>query len=149
MAETLETGIVVPDPYEPAWGTTVSAGLRLISNLIVAIAAGSPTSALVALADYAARLTVLEAAISSATAGHIGFETKALMDADLVHAAGTLAEVTNDATPSNNGIYRKEGASGAGSWVKSDFRPGGLAAGRNGPTVHRPRDGIADGIDAR
>lgn len=51
-------------------------------------------------------------------ASTIGFETKALMDADLAHDAGTVAQVMNDATASNNGYYRKDGASGAGSWVK-------------------------------
>lgn len=56
----------------------------------------------------------------------IGFATKADMDASLAHPAGTLALVTNDATPANNGTYRKTGASGSGSWVQSADRVTGL-----------------------
>lgn len=67
------------------------------------------------------RVTTNEADIaalqSSQTSGFIGFETKALMDADLAHAEGTLALVTNDATAANNTTYRKTGGSGSGSWV--------------------------------
>jgi hypothetical protein len=58
------------------------------------------------------------------TAGAIGFATKAGMDADLAHDDGTLALVTNDDVDAaaNNGTYRKTGASGAGSWIKSADR---------------------------
>lgn len=42
--------------------------------------------------------------------------TKALLEADLAHAADVLAVVYNDATSANNGIYIKSGASGTGSW---------------------------------
>ncbi|HEX6828801.1 MAG TPA: hypothetical protein VF104_07465, partial [Burkholderiales bacterium] len=49
--------------------------------------------------------------------GMLGFDTLASLNADLVHPSGTLALVTNDPTPANNIIYRKTGASGAGSWV--------------------------------
>lgn len=41
--------------------------------------------------------------------------TKAALDADLAFAAGTLAVVTNDGA--NTGVYRKNGASGTGSWT--------------------------------
>lgn len=70
-----------------------------------------------------ARVDVLEA---SQTSGMIGFDTKASMDADLAHDAGVLALVTNDTTPSNNGTYRKIGASGSGAWVFSADRVTGL-----------------------
>ena len=55
------------------------------------------------------------------SAGHVGFQTKALMNADLAHDADTLAEVTNDDVDAsaNNGTYIKVGASGVGSWLKS------------------------------
>lgn len=43
--------------------------------------------------------------------------TKSLLDADLAHAADTLAVVYNDATSANNGIYAKSGTSGSGSWA--------------------------------
>ena len=71
------------------------------------------------------RLEVLEA---GQTAGMLGFETKALMDADLAHLAGTLALVTNDATLANNTTYRKIGASGAGSWVMAADRLSAVVA---------------------
>jgi parallel beta-helix repeat protein len=54
--------------------------------------------------------------------GTLGYETKAAMDADLAHTAGTLAIVTNNngstADP-DNGYYIKLGGSGSGSWQKS------------------------------
>ncbi|MCK1503852.1 glycoside hydrolase family 55 protein [Bradyrhizobium sp. 18] len=42
----------------------------------------------------------------------------ALLNADLAHGAGTAALVYADATPANNGIYAKSGASGSGSWSR-------------------------------
>lgn len=51
------------------------------------------------------------------TAGLLGFATLADLAADLAHADGTLAIVTNDPTPDNNTTYRKSGGSGAGSWI--------------------------------
>ncbi|CAN7332488.1 hypothetical protein LJR143_001683 [Pseudoxanthomonas sp. LjRoot143] len=65
------------------------------------------------------RISTLELGQS---AGMLGFETRALMNADLAHVAGTLALVTNDATAANNGTYRKTGASGSGSWELSADR---------------------------
>lgn len=50
-----------------------------------------------------------------------GYATKALMDADLTPADKSIAYVTNDTTPTNNGTWRKSGASGGGSWVQSSF----------------------------
>jgi hypothetical protein len=86
------------------------------------IAAEAAASAAIAQAygpDMVDRVAVLEAGQG---AGMLGFETKALMDADLAHPEGTLALVTNDATAANNGTYRKTGASGSGSWVQSADR---------------------------
>lgn len=57
--------------------------------------------------------------IALADAIDVKFATKALMDADLAHAADTLAIVYADATAANKGIYYKTGASGAGSWVNT------------------------------
>ena len=45
--------------------------------------------------------------------------TKALLDADLAYAAGTMAAVYADATASNRAVYTKSGASGSGSWAKT------------------------------
>lgn len=70
-----------------------------------------------------ARLTTAESEIAalaaSQSAGVIGYATKAELDADLDHDEHTVAYVTNDANPANNGTYRKVGASGSGSWVQS------------------------------
>ncbi|TPJ60816.1 hypothetical protein [Mesorhizobium sp. B2-6-1] len=48
--------------------------------------------------------------------GGLIYDTKAHMDADLAHGANSSAWVLGDPTVANNGIYRKLGASGAGSW---------------------------------
>ena len=87
-------------------------------------AAASETTA-TAKADEAAASADLaeQARLLGAT---IGFATKAEMDASLAYPAGTLALVTNDATPENNGTYRKTGASGSGGWVQSADRVTGL-----------------------
>lgn len=66
-------------------------------------------------------LSRLAAILSAQTLGALGYATKALLDADLAHADGQLALVTNDATTAFNGVYRKSGASGAGSWVASSY----------------------------
>ncbi|TPM19766.1 hypothetical protein [Mesorhizobium sp. B2-3-6] len=50
--------------------------------------------------------------------GGLIYDTKAHMDADLAHGANSSAWVVSDATVANNGIYRKLGASGAGSWTR-------------------------------
>lgn len=54
-------------------------------------------------------------------AGIKGFQTKATMDASLAFAANTMAIVTNDPTVSNNTYWIKLGASGTGSWQKSNM----------------------------
>ncbi|WP_404927162.1 hypothetical protein [Mesorhizobium sp. ORM16] len=50
--------------------------------------------------------------------GGLIYDTKAHMDADLAHGANSSAWVVGDPTVANNGIYRKLGASGAGSWTR-------------------------------
>ena len=55
------------------------------------------------------------------SAASIGYATKADLDADLTPADGVLAVVTNDTTATNNGTYRKSGATGTGSWVQSSY----------------------------
>lgn len=57
------------------------------------------------------------------------FDTKAHMDADLVHAAGTPALVYDDGTAANDGIYIKSGGSGSGSWVATGIVLSGSVAG--------------------
>lgn len=56
------------------------------------------------------------AAITSSGIATVAKATKALLNADLAHADGTIALVYGDPTPSNNDIYAKTGASGSGSW---------------------------------
>lgn len=50
-----------------------------------------------------------------------GYATLAVLNANLVPEDGTLADVTNDPDTNNNGRYRKSGATGAGSWVKTNY----------------------------
>lgn len=51
------------------------------------------------------------------------FATKAEIDADLAHAANSMAWVMGDAVTAYNGIYRKLGDIGAGSWVRVSDLP--------------------------
>ena len=61
--------------------------------------------------------TYIESLTMAAQYGNtVWFATKALLTADLAHAAGVPAIVYADTTAANNGIYIKAGASGAGSW---------------------------------
>jgi hypothetical protein len=54
----------------------------------------------------------------SSGAGSIAKQTLAQLNSDLAHAADVTAWVFADSTVSNNGIYRKTGASGVGSWTR-------------------------------
>lgn len=61
----------------------------------------------------------VEGLINAFTAnGGLIFSSKATLDASLAYAANTMAWVIGDATTANNGIYQKQGASGAGSWTR-------------------------------
>lgn len=53
------------------------------------------------------------------TAGMVGYATLSELSGNLTPPDGALAKVTNDPTPANNGTWRKDGAVGAGVWVKS------------------------------
>lgn len=69
---------------------------------------------------YAASLGASVSALQAGQgSGVTGYATKAAMDADLAHAAGSVAIVTNDASTTNNTFYLKLGGSGSGSWQKS------------------------------
>lgn len=52
------------------------------------------------------------------TNGGLIYQTKADLDEDLSPGTNASAWVVSDATPANNGIYRKIGAAGTGSWVR-------------------------------
>lgn len=64
--------------------------------------------------------TAVETAIDaySSGAGSIAKSTRALLYADLAHVADVMAWVYADSTAAYNGIYRKSGASGTGSWTR-------------------------------
>lgn len=113
---------VTPGALDSVVGVDEATGAARRFGLSELPANASTTAAIAALDD---RVDVIEAGQS---AGMLGFATKADMDADLAHPAGTLALVTNDSTPANNGTYRKTGASGAGSWVLSADRVTALEA---------------------
>jgi hypothetical protein len=69
--------------------------------------------------DVRQLLAGYEAIINAFTAnGGLIFASKATLDSSLGYAANTMAWVLGDATVANNGIYRKIGASGAGSWTR-------------------------------
>lgn len=65
-------------------------------------------------------------AISGGGGPGLGYATKALLDADLAHAANSLAIVYSDSTAASNGLYQKAGASGAGSWARIADLPNGI-----------------------
>ena len=72
--------------------------------------------------DVRALGPLIEAAIGAAGLGAlvgVTKTTKALLEADLAHAAETVALVYADATDANNDLYVKTGASGAGSWTNT------------------------------
>lgn len=74
---------------------------------------------------------ILEEAIGLSALGSIVDvvkTTKALLDADLAHAANTVALVYADATAANNDLYVKSGASGAGSWANTGALQGIVAS---------------------
>ena len=66
-------------------------------------------------AEIRTHLTLME---NLRAGGGLAYYTKALLLADLVHAANVTALVWNDATPANNGTYQKSEASGVGTWTR-------------------------------
>ena len=64
-----------------------------------------------------------------------GYPSVAVMNSDLSPSEGTLATVTNDPTPSNDGLYRKVGVPGSGSWERATYDPASIGR-RNGYIVH-------------
>lgn len=69
--------------------------------------------------DMQVWMTETESVINAFTSnGGLIYDTRANLYADLAHGANTQAWVIGDATVAYNGIYRKAGASGAGSWSR-------------------------------
>lgn len=91
------------------------------------------TQAGIATTQAGAAATSASASASSATAAGVArdaaqlyttsirYPSKALMDADLAHNAGSIAFVYSDPTVGNNGEYYKVGVSGSGSWSPSNL----------------------------
>lgn len=105
-------------------------------------------------ANNGAIVTAINNLAASQSAGRISYLTKSEMDADLAHADGVLADVTHDPDDSNNQSYRKNGASGAGSWVltvnptsllKSDLASS--AAGKGAALVGYGAGTVKDALD--
>lgn len=59
--------------------------------------------------------------IQSLVQGRVSKPTLAALHSDLDHPEDTLAEVWDDPTRDNNGLYGKQGASGTGSWKRSEY----------------------------
>ena len=77
--------------------------------------------------DFQVWMTEAESVVNAFTSnGGLIYATKAQLDADLAHAANSSAWVIADSTAANNGIYRKAGASGAGSWSRVADLPYGF-----------------------
>ncbi len=69
-------------------------------------------------------LTGFETVITAFTAnGGLIYTSLALLNADLAHAANSMAWVIGDAAVANNGVYGKVGASGSGSWARRSDLP--------------------------
>lgn len=72
-------------------------------------------------ADLRALGSLVEQALGTVGIGSVNLTktTKALLDADLAHGAGSTAIVYADGTDANNDLYVKSGASGTGSWTNT------------------------------
>lgn len=73
---------------------------------------------------------ILENALANAGLGAlVGVvkATKSNLDADLAHAANTVALVYGDSTDANNDLYTKSGSSGSGSWTNTGILHGIMA----------------------
>lgn len=96
-------------------GITVQAALS--SRPTAATLAASTGAATIGASGWGTVQAGLDTISTSQTSGVLGYATKNDMDNDLNHPAQTVAYVLNDPTVAYNGIYRKTGASGSGSWI--------------------------------
>jgi hypothetical protein len=70
-------------------------------------------------ADIRAVFATIDQKVASIEAGYdVSYETRAQLFADLAWTAGKTGRVFGDATTAYRGVYKKSGASGAGSWTK-------------------------------
>jgi hypothetical protein len=68
----------------------------------------------------------LESLLNAGPGASLVYTSKTAIDADLAHGANTAAIVVGDATPANNGLYVKIGASASGSWSRIGDLPTAL-----------------------
>jgi len=100
----------ITDAINSAWRDYVTAG----------VAATGPNEP--AKSEIRAIGPLIESAIATAGLGalvDVVKDTRANLNADLAHAADTVALVYGDATDSNNDLYVKVGASDSGSWTNT------------------------------
>lgn len=122
------TGLPVATAASLSFSPTADIPASNTQTAVVTVDTNARTAAATAagaVSGLTTRVTALEA---SAVTGVIGKDTQVNLYADLAWDVGTIAYVTNDATASKNGVYRKLGASGAGSWVQSTMTPGAVDA---------------------
>jgi hypothetical protein len=96
-------------------GSTVQAAINArptSSNL-----ASFSGAALVGTSTYGTVQNALDSLFGGQTAGVLGYATRAALFADLSPPDQSVAYVLNDPTVAYNGIYRKSGAAGTGSWI--------------------------------
>lgn len=85
----------------------------------------------------------VEDAIEAASVGYdVSYETRAELYADLDWPADSLGRVFGDANSAYIGVYKKSGASGAGSWAKIGELPGGDTA-----AIQDQLDDVDDRVD--
>jgi hypothetical protein len=97
------------DPRTPVTHTQAAS---TITGLATVATSGSYPDLSNKPADLTSRVAAVEAGQSATV---VGFDTQANLYANLAYADKSVAYVTNDST-ANNGMYRKVGASGSGSW---------------------------------
>lgn len=118
----------VKKPHKPdirQWGTAVETAITTVEATVAAADLGvTGVEADIVALDLRvdaveADITTLSGAIT--TPGEV-YLTKALMDADLVPGADTLAQVTSDPAFQNNEyLWKKVGATTTGSWTQTDI----------------------------
>jgi hypothetical protein len=87
---------------------------------------GAPLGYVVNAAQAAALSTRLGIVEAGQVSAGIAYDTQTNLYTNLAPVAGAVGYVTNDSTPTKNGIYRKVGVTGTGSWVQGVDRTTGV-----------------------
>lgn len=114
---TTAAGVVVRT-IDPAASQVPTAMLENLAVTTAKIANLAVTSGKIAAGAVTFAKLGTDAVNLITTNGGLIYDTKSSLEADLVPAANASAWVIDDGTVANNGIYRKSGGSGAGSWSK-------------------------------